>query len=407
MFTKRKKVFQRDERRRKMKIAQFLDTYYPTIDGVVTVVDNYARGLKRFDDVEDSFIVVPGSKGYREIDRGYEVLTSKYRHIPYLKRDISCPKKDKELKENLMKREIDLIHAHSPFMIGKYAVEIAKQKHIPVIGHFHTQYRQDFKKYGKLDFLVNIAMKYILQFYNSVDKVWTLTDNAVKVLRDYGYEGEAEVVLNGCDFEFPKDPQKKIELVNDKYRLQDSENVLLFVGQIIELKNVFMIADAVKLLKDRGQNVLMLFVGSGEDSEKLQKQIEALGIQDCARLLGRVSDREELSGLYLRCDMFIFPSMYDTSSLVKIEAAAHKLPSVMCKDAVSAHAIVDGVNGYLIENTAEALADKIQAVLSDKAKLEEVKEGAYRDLYLSWDSVLKHVHRRYAEVIEEYKKRER
>ena len=35
----------------RLKIALFIDTYFPMIDGVVMVVDNYAKRLQEYADV--------------------------------------------------------------------------------------------------------------------------------------------------------------------------------------------------------------------------------------------------------------------------------------------------------------------------------------------------------------------
>ena len=36
---------------RRLKIGLFIDTFFPMVDGVVMVVDNYARRLKKYADV--------------------------------------------------------------------------------------------------------------------------------------------------------------------------------------------------------------------------------------------------------------------------------------------------------------------------------------------------------------------
>lgn len=382
-----------------MKVLQFIDTFYPTIDGVTIVVENYAKILSAMGN--ECSVVAPRRKGYID-DRSYPVYRSRAFKVAGRCYDCALPFHDANLKNQLMAAEADIIHAHTPFNMGGYAVRIGKLKNIPVIGHFHTQYRQDFKKELKFDFAADMMLRRIMRFYQESYRVWTLTDNAVKVMRSYGYDGAVEVMLNGCDYYYPDDPMDKIALANDKYRLQGCENVLLFVGQLIEQKNIFMIVRTAKLLAERGLKFKLLFVGTGADGDRLKNLIHSLGLSDIISLIGRIQCREELSGLYLRSDLFIFPSMYDTSSLVKIEAAAHKLPAVMCKNAVSAHAIVSGENGYLCENSPESLADTIYGALQDKAELVEVGEQAYETLYLSWEQVVSRAAKRYEEIIEEY-----
>jgi len=38
-------------------------------------------------------------------------------------------------------REIDIIHAHSPFFADKFALRVTREKHIPIIATFYSKQR--------------------------------------------------------------------------------------------------------------------------------------------------------------------------------------------------------------------------------------------------------------------------
>ena len=48
------------------------------------------------------------------------------------------------------------------------------------------------------------------------------------------------------------------------------------------------------------------------------------------------NDRELLSYYYNRADIMLFPSIYDSSSIVQIEAASQKTPAVFLKNTATA-----------------------------------------------------------------------
>ena len=61
-----------------------------------------------------------------------------------------------------------------------------------------------------------------------------------------------------------------------------------------------------------------IYVGDGFDLKELQKRIVEYDMQDYCVTTGMVTDRNIISGFYKRADLFLFPSLFDASSLVQI-----------------------------------------------------------------------------------------
>ena len=170
-------------------------------------------------------------------------------------------------------------------------------------------------------------------------------------------------------------------------------------------KNLQLMADALKLLKDKGEDFRMLVIGSGFDEKKFAGIVKESGLTENFILTGSVRDRQLLQGYYLRSDLFLFPSTFDTSSLVPIEAAAHKLPTLLIKGCCTAENITDGVNGFLAEETPQAYAERIEEIISDPELLRRVGEEAHRSVYRTWENVADEVLANYRKVIEDYRKK--
>jgi len=115
-------------------------------------------------------------------------------------------------------------------------------------------------------------------------------------------------------------------------------------------------------------------------------------------------DRTLISKIYRRANLFIFPSLYDASSLVQIEAASQKTPTIFIEDAITACNVVDNVNGFKAPNNPEMFANRIIDILNDKKLYNKVSQGAYKDIYKHWDDIVKDVYKEYKKIIKEYNK---
>ena len=111
-----------------------------------------------------------------------------------------------------------------------------------------------------------------------------------------------------------------------------------------------------------------------------------------------------LTDYYARADLFLFPSLYDASSIVQIEAASQSTPTLFLKGAATAATITDNVNGFLAENSEDNYADKILQILHNQELYEEVSKNTYKDLYRNWDMAIDEVYERYRLIIEKMKK---
>jgi glycosyltransferase involved in cell wall biosynthesis len=118
-------------------------------------------------------------------------------------------------------------------------------------------------------------------------------------------------------------------------------------------------------------------------------------------MCGKVTDREMLANYYARADLFLFPSLYDASSIVQIESASQKTPTLFLEGAVTNATVTKDVNGFIVENDAEKYANKIVEIIKNKELYNMVSENAYKDLYVNWDDRVKEAYDMYIEKIGE------
>lgn len=375
------------------------DTYFPVVDGVVNVVDNYARELSKQMNV---MLLVPEFKGSIYLN-GYPAIAVKSGYSKKMQYQIPLPMLSRDHTHYLKKLRIDIIHCHSPFTVGRVAMKLSKQRHIPLITTFHSLYKYDFQKYAKP--LVNFMLKYIVRCYDASREVWTMNDECVNILREYGYYGKTFVLPHGILPVETSDYDAVRSATRAKYNVDDNKLLFIFVGRLVTDKNIHFLADALAKLKEKGLNFKMLFVGNGPEKQQLEKHIVKNGIGDVVEIVGSIFDLAVLDSIYAAADLLLFPSYYDTFALVKVEAAARNTPTAFIKNCPAGSSIKHGVNGYVFEHDVDKFADGVYEISQDREKLKTVGEHANRDLYVTWQDIVPKVYARYIEIIQNSNKK--
>jgi glycosyltransferase involved in cell wall biosynthesis len=175
---------------------------------------------------------------------------------------------------------------------------------------------------------------------------------------------------------------------------------LLYVGRLMWYKNIRLLLDALALLRARQIPFRMVFAGDGYDAEEIRAYAADRGLTEggAVRFAGKVSDRALLRALYASADLFVFPSAFDTSGLVVQEAAACACPSLLLRGCCAAERVIDGVNGFLCEESPESVADAMQRALSDAAQLARMGRAAQKTVCQSWAQALEAAWQRYQAI---------
>ena len=384
-----------------IKAGLFIDTWYPMVDGVIKVVDNYARRLARYCEVT---VFCPETRG---CDKGedkllpYKVIRCKSLPLVHYDYDIPAPALDPLFEMQLIRSGIDIVHIHSPFAVGLAGVLYAKLHRLPVVATLHSQYKQDFEKPLKFKPALDVVMDSLMRVFNACDECWAVNEGIKELYeQEYGLTAPCKVRLNATDHHPVTDPTEAAHTVNATYGIPSDATVFLFVGRINFIKNIDFTVRALSRAKEMGlKNFRMLFVGKGQDEEKLAALVEEQGLAEEVVMCGLVSDREMLEKLYARAKLFLFPSLYDANSLVQIEAACQGTPGVFLEGARTAATVTPGVNGYVSAADEESYARMILDILHDEPGYTRVSMAARRDLYLNWDDVVRDVYADYCKFL--------
>ena len=157
-----------------------------------------------------------------------------------------------------------------------------------------------------------------------------------------------------------------------------------FVGRFERRKGFDLACDAFRRVLDKIPDAEIHFVGDVLD-EKRRAEISACGadpLLDNRRVAfhGAVH-RQELDRVYLKSDVVVMPSRYESFGLVAIEAMAAGTPVAALAAGGLAEVVRDGETGFLLPADASdgtELAERIVRLASDPALLRRMKQSARR-----------------------------
>jgi glycosyltransferase involved in cell wall biosynthesis len=267
---------------------------------------------------------------------------------------------------NLIKRsDPDIIHIHSPIVLGNIAQLLAGGLRKPVIATNHYL-PINMSRSLTADPLISkpftsITYSYLVQFCNRCEYVTAPTQTALNLLYEHGLRAPAAAISNGIDLQQYM-PGERDEALLRRFNLPVDRPLILHVNRLSEEKRVDVLLDAVARLTS---TVHLALVSTGPAEADLRAQVERLGIEDRVSFLGYVRD-EDLLKLRHTASLFVIPSEADLQSLATMEAMACGLPVIAADSYALPELVHHNENGLLFTpGNSEELAMKIDTLISN------------------------------------------
>jgi glycosyltransferase involved in cell wall biosynthesis len=162
-------------------------------------------------------------------------------------------------------------------------------------------------------------------------------------------------------------------LIRQRHGIGTDEAVLLSVGRLEFNKGFDVLAEALgRAVVDSslGQRPWRwVIVGSGPFRREIESAVDRRGLTARVLLTGRTSEAD-LHAWYEGATVFVHPTRYEGSSLVTLEAMAHRRAVVATNAGGLPDKVRPGTNGWLVESDDVAgLAAAVVDALSDQARL--------------------------------------
>ena len=247
-----------------------------------------------------------------------------------------------QILDYIQREKFTEIIISTPGPIGLTALLAAKMLNLKTSGIYHTDFPQYVRILTEDSFLESIAWGYMHWFYGQLDTVFVNSEEYRQSWINRGLEpAKLKILPRGLDLELfhptRRDPEfwARFGSTNGKVRL-------LYVGRISKEKDLDVLANAYRRLRDEGLPIELLLVGHGPYSEALAESLPD------AIFTGYLRGKD-LAAAYASADVFAFPSTTDTFGNVIIEAQASGVP-VVVSDAGGPKELVNEQNGIVTKS---------------------------------------------------------
>jgi glycogen synthase len=164
-----------------------------------------------------------------------------------------------------------------------------------------------------------------------------------------------------------------MERLRDQHGLRADERILFSVGRLEASKGFHVLLHALGAVRDHGglegQRWRWFVLGDGPHRQVLQTLAAELGLDRHTHFLGRATD-PEMHAWHELSTLFVHPTLYEGSSLVTLEAMAHRRAVVASAAGGIPDKVRPGVNGWLVPpGDPSALAAAISGAVADAARL--------------------------------------
>ncbi|MCH2233036.1 MAG: glycosyltransferase family 4 protein [Crocinitomicaceae bacterium] len=141
-------------------------------------------------------------------------------------------------------------------------------------------------------------------------------------------------IVDGTDFYWQEKPKTTFKFVS--------------INSWSKMKNPFVLIDAIADLQKEGRDVHLTIAGSGPIDKKIKEHIKRIETPLEITILGRL-DRNEVTKLLSESHAYCQSSVYETFSVICIEALASGIP-VMATNVGGMRDFIHEKNGILIDN---------------------------------------------------------
>lgn len=246
-------------------------------------------------------------------------------------------------------RDTDLVHTMA---LSALLPTTAVTMTVPLI---HTEHWSGIVAPATVPAVMRLTMPLTLRLLRKPDLVVAVSDYLAERIRRRR-SGPVVVVPN-----FVMTPERLTERREIRSTVR-----LVAVGGLIPRKGPEVAVEAVSLLRERGLDATLVWVGDGPMRAELEEQIRRLDLTEGVTITG-VKDPEFVATALAQSDVFLLPTTNETFGVAIAEALAAGRPVVVGAEGGQAGFVVEP-NGALVESkTALAFADAVVKVVEMNA----------------------------------------
>lgn len=219
-------------------------------------------------------------------------------------------------------------------------------------------------------------------FYSFADGFYLYGEYAKEVMIQNGYDKEKlHVIYNSLDYDLQLSIRNRISSSDVYLKHFGNDNpVLIFIGRLTKTKNINLLLETQRILKDKNINVNLVVIGEGEERASLESEVIRLELKDEVWFLGAIYDEVVNSEYLYNADLCVSPG---NVGLTAIHSLNYGTPVITHNNlpfqGPEFEAITEGETGSFFEyNNLISLVEKIDLWISNKNDRESIREKCYK-----------------------------
>lgn len=366
-----------------LRIAVVTETWPPEVNGVALTLSKLVSQLSLKNHTIQLIRPRQDKSDKGQDHQGWSEILLRGLPIPkYPQLKLGLPSKKALIKAWTQKRP-DLVHIATEGPLGWSALQAARVLRLPVTSDFRTNFHTYSKHYG-VGWLSKPIVAYLRKFHNRTACTMVPTRALKADLQASGFEN-LRVVARGVDTDLFHAGQRDTSM-RASWRADEESIVLLSVGRLAAEKNLDLIVNVYKALKNGNRPVKLVFAGDGPYRQQLQTHCpDAIFMGMCSH--------EQLAVLYASADLFLFPSLTETFGNVTLEALACGTPVLAFDCAAASELVQDNHNGWLVPgDDAQKYVLKALQITKDRSTLTMAREHTLNSVNdLDWKHIASQV----------------
>jgi len=251
--------------------------------------------------------------------------------------------------------QVDILHSHNPepHLVAVLAGLLSR---VPVV---HTKHGRNYPGNPR-----RVWLNRILNRLGAATVAVSADAYAVSSRQEGCPLGKLYLIHNGLDVNaWPVATQKNQQKARQQAGIPEDCFVVGTVGRLSPEKNYDMLLAALRDLRQAGRPVSGVFVGGGEERQRLEDLALQYGIRDHCRFVGEQSDVVSWMHTF---DVFCLSSITEGLSITLLEAGACGLPCVVTDVGGNSEVVIDGQSGFLVPSRdANQMLVAFQKLYSD------------------------------------------
>jgi len=356
----------------KKKLLIATDNFAPRWDGVSRFLTEVVPKLKNY---EITIIAPDFGPIKKDIFSGINLARFPLRNMSF---DYYTPAKVDSKKIKKLVEQNDLIWVQTIGPIGAAAINAAKKQNKKIVIYTHSvDWELVAKGIKKAQPLVKFIVKsFARHVYNKCDLLMVPSKEIADIFTDAGIKIKKRIVRLGVDLSLfkPSDRAKAKKAAG----LKEFDFVIGYYGRTGNEKSLETLEKAFNLIFPKYKNLKLLIVGGKTN------------IKNCINI-----EKTDYGYKYLQAmDIYVLPSLVETSSLTTMEAMASGCAVVATPIGLVKEYITNDYNGIIFRpKDYEMLAKKLQNLIENKKLREKISKNARAtaEEMFSWQNTVKDI----------------